>query len=183
MEKPAAKHRLSPAAAGWIVGVLCLVVPILLFWPAPKEPPAPPVAPVKRPPSELEKAGLPNDPDLEGLPGFFRVWADYAEWKDDKTTFAYRHPVSGEFSFFFEATRTPEGYWFRPVARPSGWDPDFLAPAAEGSPIGFHRRIPTDAGRPGLARPAAPRIERAPNAVELEMERPATEPPPTAPKR
>jgi hypothetical protein len=118
MDQPAQKNRLSPVFTGWIVGALFVGLLVLLFWPAPKEPPAPPPPTLKRPPSELTKVGLPDDPDLEGLPGFFAVWADYAEWRDNKTVFSYRHPSSKEFMCFFEATRTPQGYRFRSVPRP-----------------------------------------------------------------
>lgn len=116
MEKSAGTSRFSPAVASWLVALGFVGLLVLLFWPAPEEPSPPPPPVIARPPSELPKVGLPDDPDLEGLPGFFAVWADYAEWKDNKAIFAYRHPVSGEFSLFFEAMRTPEGFRFRPIA-------------------------------------------------------------------
>lgn len=137
MENPANKNRLSPAFTGWVIGGLFVGMLILLFWPAPKDAPAPPPPVIERPPSELTKVGLPDDPDLEGLPGFFAIWADYAEWKDDKTIFAYRHPVSGEYSYFFEARRTPEGFRFRPVRRPTG--EELEDPLVPNIPIRFFR--------------------------------------------
>lgn len=136
MEKSAGTSRFSPVAASWLVALGFVGLLVLLFWPAPEEPPPPPPPVNARPPSALTKVGLPDDPDLEGLPGFFAVWADSAEWKDNTTIFAYRHPVSGEFMFFFEATRTSEGFRFRPIKRPADVPLRELGPDI---PIAFFR--------------------------------------------
>lgn len=117
--KTMALERTSAAKAGWVfLGLLgAWIVFLFLPGPTPEPPPKPVTVPTLA--SKLVTVGLPADPDLEALPLFFPVWADRAEWKDGKTRFAYKHPVSGEFSFFFEATKTSDGFRFREIPKPT----------------------------------------------------------------
>jgi len=105
----------SAAKAGWVISVLILAWLAFLFVPLPKEEEKA-AAEVPTPPfTSLQKAGLPNYTDWEGLPEIFAVWADKAEWKDGKTRFAYWHPVMKNYSYFFEATRVDGGYRFKEI--------------------------------------------------------------------
>jgi hypothetical protein len=170
--------RSPVASAGWVVALLVGGLLALILVPRRVEEPVPPPA-VPPPPTELEKVGLPNNVDLEGLPGFFAVWADQGSWQDDRAWFAYRHPVSGEFSYRFEATRTGGGYRFREAEPSFAWE---LGPVlAEDSPIRFLQpeRSPTssDPGpRPGLE-PSRARELPATVPVKLESESAKVPPP------
>jgi hypothetical protein len=94
---------------------------------------------VVKPPSKLQAVGLPDNPDFEGLPEFFAVWAEHAEWKDNRTIFAYWHPGAQDFAYYFEAIRGPEGFRFRPIPEPNLGDDQYLEEKPEGSPIRFYR--------------------------------------------
>jgi hypothetical protein len=186
MEKSGRKNRLSPAFTGWVIGGLFVGMLVLLFWPAPKEAPAPPPPLIERPSSELTKVGLPDDPDLEGLPAFFAIWADYAEWKDGKTIFAYRHPVSGEFSFYFEATRTAEGYRFRPIPAPVEGGQLRLRDFGREVPVAFWSSVPAEEKRGPRAQDFRTRpTQEPPNSVQIDFGGmiPPDPPPPGLPER
>ncbi len=97
--------KLSAAKAGWLIALLFFGWLAFLFAPAPKPKPEPLPAFVVKPPSRLVALGLPDNHDLECLPEFFALYADTAEWKNDKTKFAYWNPGSNSYSYFFEAMR------------------------------------------------------------------------------
>jgi len=67
---------------------------------------------------KLRAVGLPDNSDLGGLPEIFAIWADKAEWKDDKTKFAYWHPVMKTYSYYFEATRVGGRITFVEIPEP-----------------------------------------------------------------
>lgn len=109
--------QLSAAQTGWLVMLLFFGWLGYLLVPVPKPEPPPPPAPVKLPPSRLVALGLPDNPDLEHLPEYFALYADQAEWKDDKTIFAYWNPGSNSYSYFFEAMRTNGKSFFHPISK------------------------------------------------------------------
>jgi hypothetical protein len=113
--KTPALERTSAAKAGWLIIVLTIGWLVFLLWPDPiVKPPLKPLAPVVTGlPSKLEKVGLPNNPDFEGLPEIFAVWADHAIWKDGRTRFAYWNPADREFSYELEAIKVEDGFRFR----------------------------------------------------------------------
>ncbi len=169
MSSPAASPRSPVAQAGWIVAVLLLGWVGFIFLPfgGPKDPePLPPPPP--RPPSELRKVGLRDNVDWEQMPGIFAVWADRAEWKNDRTLFAYWNPSAQDFTYHFEAIRTADGYRFKEW--PPADDMKYLdeAPAAD-CPIRFYRTFgrstikPLRTPRPKLIR------ETEPGSVEVDL--------------
>jgi len=109
--------RTSTAAAGWLF--LLLFAGWLTFVFAPRS--KPPVA--ARPkseatkPSKLAAVGLPDNPDLEGLPDYFALWADKADWVNDRALFAYWSPGAMDYSYYFEAIRKDGKIRFRPIPR------------------------------------------------------------------
>lgn len=173
-------ERASAAKVGWLVAALLLGWLGVLFLPAPVEEKTakPPVAPP--PATSLTRAGLSDYTDWVGLPEIFAVWADKAEWKDGKTRFAYWHPVTKNYSYYFEATRVEGSYRFREIPEPHDegyeWDPGapedcpirfFLPQAPESSEVPATR---TDRGVPVLP---------APRKVEIDL--PSTQPPSVPP--
>jgi len=132
----------SPVAkAGWLIALIFVGWLAFLFIPVPKPDPkaAPPY--VKPPPSRLVALGLPDNPDLEHLPEFFALYADKAEWKDNKTIFAYWNPGSNSYSYFVEAIRAKEAFRFRMVPEPhlATYGPDENMP--EDCPIRLYRSM------------------------------------------
>ncbi len=57
-----------------------------------------------------------NNPDWQGLPDYFAIWADTLDWVENKTRFAYWNPGSSSYSYFFEATRETTGTRFRAIS-------------------------------------------------------------------
>ncbi len=108
---------LEPTSAGkaaWVIIVLVLAWVAFMFAPVPRHPSAPANEPVRsRPESPLEAVGLRDYVDWQGLPDFFRVWADSAEWHGDRAWFAYWNPGTRSYSYFFEVTREAGTYRFR----------------------------------------------------------------------
>lgn len=114
MNAPGPSH--SPVAkAGWLIVLIFVGWLAFLFVPVPKPEPKPAPPYVKPPPSRLVALGLPDNPDLEHLPEFFAVFADKAEWKNDKTIFAYWNPGSNSYSYFFEAIRLNGSIHFKEI--------------------------------------------------------------------
>jgi hypothetical protein len=109
------KSRFTTAQAGWIALAIFSGWLVFLFLPVSRKP-KPPAA-TELPPvtaqSKLEAVGLTNNPDWQGLPDYFAIWADSLEWHDDRTAFAYWNPGSLSYSYFFEATRANGRYRFR----------------------------------------------------------------------
>jgi hypothetical protein len=117
---PALDQRSPVAKAGWLVGLFLLGWLAFLFipWPWRTPPPEPMPRMVVHAPSKLQMAGLENNPDWEGLPEFFAVWADHAGWENEKAQFAYWNPGTQSYSYFFEAIRRGGEIRFRPIPQP-----------------------------------------------------------------
>lgn len=135
-------HRIPPNRVG--LSLLLLLAAWLVFSFYPREQKPPPVAPPPVAESKLGAVGLRENLDWEGLPEFFAIWADHAEWKDNRTQFAYWHPVMKDFSYHFEVVRVDGGYRFKEISEPIfpndywPWD-DSLG---EECPIRFYRAPP-----------------------------------------
>lgn len=90
---------------------------------------------------KLRAVGLPDNADLDGLPEIFAIWADKAEWKDNRAKFAYRHPVMKTYAYFFQATRSDRGIRFREISEPHdpgyNWDESL----SEDCPIRFYTLV------------------------------------------
>lgn len=97
--------KLSAAKSGWLIALLFFGWLAFFIVPAPKPDPQPAPPVVKLPPSRLVALGLPDNPDLERLPEYFELYADKAEWKDNRTIFAYWNPGSSGYSYFVEVIR------------------------------------------------------------------------------
>ena len=107
------KGQFSVAQSGWLMALLFFGWLAFLLLPGPKPKPAPLPPFVVKAPSRIVALGLADNPDLEHLPEYFALYADKAEWKDDKTVFAYWHPGAQRFEYFFEATRNGKKYYFK----------------------------------------------------------------------
>jgi hypothetical protein len=108
-----ASNRIPPNLVGLIFFLLLGAWLTFVYWPRRKEVLSP-VAPMTVE-SKLEAAGLENNPDWEGLPEFFAIWADKIEWNDNKAYFAYWHPGARAYAYLFEAVRREGKYRFRTV--------------------------------------------------------------------
>lgn len=110
---PGVNQRVSPNRVVLILVLLLVVWLSFQFYPRKKSAPSfPPVAAE----SKLRIAGLADNPDWDGLPEQFAVWADKISWNDDKVRFAYWNPGSRSYSYFFEAKRVKGMYRFRAVS-------------------------------------------------------------------
>lgn len=112
-----ATERTSAAKAGWIIGLFFLGWLAFLFGPLAKSGTKEVRPVVTMPPSKLRAVGLPDNPDLDGLPELFAVFSESAEWKGDRTQFAYWHPTNRAYSYFFEAIRKNGKIRFRPISK------------------------------------------------------------------
>ncbi len=113
-----ATESTSAAKATWFVALIFVAWLVFLLVPFPR--PEPPAAP---PPlvglaSRLQKVGLPDFPEWDALPDIFAIWAYRADWNGNKTRFAYWNPGANDYTYFFEATRTAQGFRFREIAKP-----------------------------------------------------------------
>ena len=108
-------ERTSAAKAGWLIIVLTVGWMVFVLWPDPESEPAPKAAPIPPPVTSLTRAGLRENPDWEGLPEIFAIWADRAEWRNGRTRFNYWNPVTNVYSYTFEARKTKGGYMFKEV--------------------------------------------------------------------
>ena len=164
--KAPALERTSAAKAGWLIIALTLGWLVFLFLPDPaQEQPAKPAA-VPIPTTSLTKAGLREYTDWEGLPEIFAIWADKAEWKDNRTKFAYWHPVMKSYSYYFEAVRTGGGYRFQEIAKPH--DPDYFWDESLGDdcPIRFYIRPGKDSMIRSMPSPVSPAVENVKPQVD-----------------
>ena len=134
-----ALERTSAAKSGWLIIVLTTGWMVFVLWPGPPEASVPRSVPIPVPVSSLTRAGLREYTDWEGLPEIFAIWADRAEWKDNRTRFAYWHPVMKNYSYFFEASRTAQGYRFREIAEPHEPNHDWDESLGNDCPIRFYR--------------------------------------------
>jgi hypothetical protein len=110
-------QRTSAAKAGWIIGLIFFAWLAFLFVPVPRSRTKEVTPVVLLAPSKLRVAGLKDNPDWDGLPELFAIWSDSAEWKDDKTHFAYWNPGSNSYSYFFEANRENGDVRFRQISK------------------------------------------------------------------
>lgn len=133
-------QRVSPNTAGLIFVLLLAAWLVFLFLPRQQEP-APLVAPVVTA-SKLLAVGLADNPDWDGLPEFFAIIADKAEWKDGRTRFAYWHPVMKTYSYYFEAIRNGERVSFKEITEPHDPDHYWDEEMAEDSPVRFYYSVP-----------------------------------------
>lgn len=110
-------ERISVAKAGWLIGVFLIAWPLFLLLPFGGNPPRLPreLAPLS--PSKLAAFGLGENVDWAALPDLFVVWAGQAEWKENKTQFAYWHPGARSYAYFFEALRVDGKLRFRALSR------------------------------------------------------------------
>ena len=136
---PAANQRIAPNRVALILALLLGVWLVFQFYPRKK--PAPPLPSVGAE-SKLRAFGLPDNVDLEGLPEFFAIVADKAEWKDGRTRFAYWHPVMKTYSYYFEASRKSTGFRFREIPEPHEPDHYWDEEMAEDSRIRFYYSVP-----------------------------------------
>ena len=151
-------NRISANKVGLILVLLLAVWLFLSLYPRSEKPAPAAVTAVAA--SKLRAVGLEDNPDWDGLPEIFAIWADHAEWKDGKTRFAYWHPGNKTYSYYFEAVRQPEGYRFRAISEPpiaeTGhyWDESL----GEDCPIRFYRSLELmKSGSPRT--PAKPALE------------------------
>jgi len=108
---PPANQRIAPKG---VVLILALLLGVwLVFQFLPEKKPASPTPPVVVTESKLHAVGLADNPDWEGLPELFAVWADQLNWENDKTAFAYWDPWAKSYAYFFEVTRQNGRYRFR----------------------------------------------------------------------
>ena len=137
MKRPALE-RTSAANAGWLIILVMVGWIVFVFWPWPRNPPPARPAAVPLPVTSLTRSGLAEYTDWGGLPEIFAIWADKAEWKHNRTRFAYWHPVMKTYSYYFEATRTVGGFRFKEIAEPH--DPDYIWDESLGAdcPIRFY---------------------------------------------
>ncbi len=191
--KAPALERTSAAKAGWLIIVLTAGWMVFVVWPGSPEAPAAKPPSIPLPASSLTRAGLREYADWEGLPEIFAIWEDKADWKDNRTRFAYWHPVMKTYSYYFEAVRTAKGYHFREIAEPHDADHYWDESLGEECPIRFYK--PTVAyttplvDRPGINKRSAgvhvsadpARIEvdiAAPNALSSELQTISVKPTP-----
>jgi hypothetical protein len=116
--KTPALERTSAAKAGWVIILLTVGWMAFVLWPWPQDKPAAQPAAIPVPATSLTRSGLPEYTDWEGLPEIFAIWADKAEWKNNRTRFAYWHPVMKNYSYYFEAVRVAGGFHFKEIAEP-----------------------------------------------------------------
>ena len=136
---PQVKQRVSP---NWVALSLALLLAVWLgfqFLPQ-KKPALPPVMAVAE--SKLHAVGLADNPDWEGLPEFFAIVADKADWREGRTRFAYWHPVMKTYSYYFEATRDGERVSFKEISEPHDSDHYWDEGMAEESLIRFYYSVP-----------------------------------------
>jgi hypothetical protein len=106
--------RISVAKAGWLIALFLIAWPLFVLVPFGRKPapPAPHLSP-RSETSRLPAVGLVPNSDWEGLPELFAVWQEHAEWNEGKTQFAYWHPGSRSYVYFFEARREAGTVRFR----------------------------------------------------------------------
>jgi len=168
-------QRVSPARVIQILVLLLVVWLGFQFWPQ-KKPAPPPVMAV--PEMKLQAVGLANNPDWDGLPEFFALVANRAEWKDGKTRFAYWHPVMKTYAYYFEATRNGTGFRFKEIAEPHDPGYDWEENSAEDSRIRFyHAEQPLVTIQPRPAIVPAEGFPAGPVKIEIDTKIPNIPPP------
>jgi hypothetical protein len=125
--KTPAIERTSAAKAGWVVILLFFGWLAFVFVPWPQGKVEEKVAPTLVDPrapfaAKLRQAGLPDNPDWDGLPEQFAIMADKTHWSHDKIKFAYWNPGSRDYTYFFEAKRENGHVFFREIPKPDYYD-------------------------------------------------------------
>lgn len=168
--------RTSAAKAGWLIGLLFAGWLVFLLAPRLREAPAPaPESVVKRTPTRLAALGLEDITDLEQVPEMFAIWADFGEWRDNRTRFAYWSPGAQDYIYHIEGRRTPDGYRFRMIGKPT--DAELGDELAADSPLRFYReQRHTGAGpaRPRMDKPIDSLQSTVPVSVEVTVAPPVT---------
>ena len=183
--KPPALERTSAAKAGWLVILLTVGWMALVLWPVPAEPPAAKPAAIPLPASSLTRAGLREYTDWAGLPEIFAIWADHAQWQNNRTRFAYWHPVMKTYAYYFEAVKTAHGYRFREITEPH--EPDYVWDDSLGDdcPIRFYlnpvRNQKKTGSQPLPAVPGIDSMKPRPAAPEVAIPMTGTKIVPTIP--
>ena len=165
-----APERIPAAKVGWLLIALTLGWVVLFVVPWPVNKPDTKPAPFLPPPSKLQQVGLKDYTDWEGLPEIFAIWADKAEWKDNRTRFAYWHPVAKTYSYYFEATRVKDGFRFKEIAEPHDPDHTWDESLGEDCPIRFYRRLPP---KLGLVSQPSFSVPDSPGRVEVKLDGPS----------
>jgi hypothetical protein len=129
MDKPPASSQIPLGKFAWPVVGAVLLAPLLFFaLVTPMEQPEAVPPRLELPPSKLKAAGLRENRDWDGLPDIFAIWAPRAHWQADRTRFSWWNPGTESYSYFFEARRTPQGFWFKEIREPKDegfeWDRD-----------------------------------------------------------
>jgi hypothetical protein len=144
---PSVNQRVAPK---WVVLILALLLGVwLVFQFYPRKKPVPPLPPLAAE-TKLNAVGLANNPDWDGLPEFFAIVENRAEWKDGRTRFAYWHPVMKTYSYYFEATRDGTGFRFKEIAEPHDPDCYLEENPAEDSRIRFYNTVQAIKPRPAI---------------------------------
>ena len=170
----------SAAKAGWLILLLLFGWLAFVFVPLPWKEAAEAPPAKKAPLSKLQRVGLRDYTDWEGLPEIFTVWADKAEWKDGRTRFAYWHPVTKTYAYFFEATQVKGGYRFKEIAEPQDQNGEWDVSLGEDCPIRFYRNVPTKSIVRLIPVPYNYSHGSSPERVKLET-KPASIQPPASP--
>ena len=171
---PADSQRIPVNKVVLIIALLLAVWVAFLFIPN-KTPPGPKGEPVATP-SKLATVGLNENPDWDGLPEFFAVWADHANWVNSRTRFAYWNPVDRDYTYNFEAIRVGDGFRFR-VVNDMG-DLMLGEILADGCPLRFYQPYPifSDPVFGPVSQSAGLDSEkRAPSKVDVQIGRPKIE--------
>ena len=129
---------------------------------------------------KLRAVGLPDNPDLGGLPEIFSIWVDKAEWKDGRTRFAYWHPIMKTYAYFFQAIRVDGRVRFKEISEPHDqgyrWDKSL----SDDCPIRFYtsviKQVPNSEHEPAPPIPPPPFANLG--KVEMDVRAPKILPPP-----
>lgn len=173
--------KISAIKTGWVLLVLLAIWVTFIALPSPKEGAQKIPAPENALGLELRAVGLPDNPDLGGLPEIFSIWADKAEWKDGRTRFAYWHPVMKTYAYFFEAIRVDGRVRFREISEPHDqgfhWDQSL----SDDCPIRFYTSVNerrTKNEREPMPRSILPPPVANPGKVKIDISAPKILPPP-----
>ena len=113
MAKP--DSRIPANQVALLFAVLLGIWVVWLVLPKSEKPPV--VSPPLVVESRFHAAGLPDNPDWDGLAEFFAAWAGQVPWRDDKVQFAYWNPGAHTYSYFFEAAQGEGKVRFRVLSR------------------------------------------------------------------
>ncbi|HVT72862.1 MAG TPA: hypothetical protein VHD61_06980 [Lacunisphaera sp.] len=181
--KTAGLERTSAAKAGWLVIALTLGWVVFIFLADSSTPPPPEPAKITVPASSLQKAGLRDYVDWEGLPEIFAIWADHAEWKGNRALFAYWHPVTKKYSYHFEARRVNGRYRFREISEPRESEYYLDESLGDDCPIRFYKANPVPSAHAfdgDVVKDALVPANPAPPPAKVPVELPARGPVPPA---